>query len=139
MHIQNRAVAAAACVCAIGVSAPVVLAQYLSAAEHPAIAYARSAPTDRISRLQQAIDSGETVLEFDPERGYLPALLRALQVPVSSQGLVFSRTSLQVDRIAPWTPRALYFNDDVYVGWTQTGPIMEIASVDPKLGVCSTR
>jgi hypothetical protein len=47
---------------------------------------------------------------------------------------VFSRTSLQVDRIAPWSPRAIYFADEVYVGWVQGGPIMEIASVDPRLG-----
>jgi hypothetical protein len=47
---------------------------------------------------------------------------------------VFSRTSLQVDRIAPWTPRAIYFNDDTYVGWVQNGPIMEVATVDPQLG-----
>jgi hypothetical protein len=66
--------------------------------------------------------------------GYLPALLEALDVPVSSQALVFSRTSLQTDRIAPWAPRALYFNDDVYVGWVQDSPIIEIASVDPVEG-----
>ena len=61
-------------------------------------------------------------------------MLRALKVPVASQGLVFSKTSLQLDRIAPWTPRAIYFNDDVYVGWVQHGPIMEVATADPKLG-----
>jgi hypothetical protein len=110
------------------------LAQYQSAAEHPAIAYSTSAPTDAVARLQRAIDSGETTLAFDEQRGYLPAVLKALKVPISSQGLVFSRTSLQVDRIAPWSPRAIYFSDDVYVGWVQGGPIMEIASVDPKLG-----
>jgi hypothetical protein len=112
----------------------VMLAQYASLAEHPAIAYSKTAPTDAVARLQAAIEKGETVLDFDEEHGYLPAVLRALDVPVSSQSLVFSRTSLQVDRIAPWTPRALYFNDHVYVGWVQNGPIMEIASVDPKLG-----
>jgi hypothetical protein len=110
------------------------LAQYQSAAEHPSIAYSKSTPTDAVARLQRAIDSGETTLEFDEAHGYLPAVLKALNVPVSSQGLVFSRTSLQVDRIAPWSPRAIYFSDDVYVGWVQGGPIMEIASVDPKLG-----
>jgi hypothetical protein len=111
-----------------------VLAQYQSAAEHPAIAYSKATPTDAVARLQRAIDSGEARLEFDQQRGYLPAVLKALKVPESSQGLVFSRTSLQVDRIAPWTPRAIYFSNDVYVGWVQDGPIMEIASVDPRLG-----
>jgi hypothetical protein len=104
------------------------------AADHPAIAYAKHAPADRIARLQASIDAGAVTLQFDEQRGYLPSLLRALEIPVSSQGLVFSRTSLQVDRIAPWTPRAVYFNDDAYVGWVQDGPIMEIATVDPSLG-----
>src|ERR1043166_10013999 len=89
---------------------------------------------DAVAALQKTIDAGEASLAFDKDRGYLPAVLRALDVPVSSQGLVFSRTSLQVDRIAPWTPRAIYFSDDVYVGWVQGGPIMEIAAVDPSLG-----
>src|SRR4051812_90757 len=121
-------------VCLFAAPAAIVLAQYRSAAEHPAIAYSTSTPTNAVARLQKAIDAGETTLEFDNARGYLPSLLKALKVPVSSQGLVFSRTSLQVDRIAPWTPRAIYFNDSVYLGWVQDGPIMEIASVDPKLG-----
>src|SRR5215213_4589530 len=81
---------------------PVLLAQYSSAAEHPAIAYAKATPTDAVARLVAEIDSGKTVLPFDADRGYLPALLNALNIPVSSQGLVFSRTSLQVDRITPW-------------------------------------
>jgi hypothetical protein len=111
-----------------------VLAQFQSLAEHDAIKYSKTAPTDRVARLQKQIEAGEVKLAYDEEHGYLAAVLNALKVPVSSQGLVFSRTSLQVDRIAPWTPRAIYFNDDVYVGWVQGGPIMEIASVDPKLG-----
>jgi hypothetical protein len=123
-----------ACVFVLPAAVPLVLAQYSSAAEHPAIAYSKAEPTDRVQQLITAIDRGETVLTFDADRGYLPALLKALKIPVSSQGLVFSRTSLQVDRITPWTPRALYFNDDVYVGWVQGGPIMELASVDPRLG-----
>ena len=103
-------------------------------AEHPAIAYSTSTPTDAVARLQARIDAGEVTLAFDEARGYLPSLLRALDIPASSQTLVFSKTSLQLDRIAPWSPRALYFNDDVYLGWVQGGPIMELASVDPKLG-----
>ena len=89
---------------------------------------------DPIARLQEALDRGETAMEFDSVHGYLPALLERLGIPVSSQGLVFSRTSLQTDRIAPWTPRAIYFNDDVYVGWVQESPFIEIAAVDPDEG-----
>ena len=108
--------------------------QLPNAAEHPSIAYSTSTPTDAVAKLQERMDAGEVTLEFDEARGYLPAVLRQLEIPVSSQMLVFSKTSLQLDRIAPWSPRALYFNDDVYVGWVQGGPIMELASVDPKLG-----
>jgi hypothetical protein len=115
------------------VATAIVSAQLPSLAEQ-AVDYSKTAPTDAVARLQQQIDSGAVRLAFDPAHGYLPAVLQALRVPTSSQGLVFSRTSLQVDRIAPWTPRAIYFNDDVYVGWVQGGPIMEVASVDPVLG-----
>ena len=99
-----------------------------------AMHYATATPDDAVARLQKKLDAGSAALVFDKDRGYLPSVLKALDVPVSSQGLVFSRTSLQVDRIAPWSPRAIYFNDDVYVGWVQNGPIMEIASADPVLG-----
>jgi hypothetical protein len=135
-QLRNRSVLAGAAlsVCLIAAAGPVVIAQYSSAAEHASIAYSKSTPTDVVARLQASVDRGDTVLDFDPDTGYLRAVLRALNVPVSSQSLVFSRTSLQVDRIAPWSPRALYFNDHVYVGYAQNGPIMEIASVDPKLG-----
>ena len=119
------------CVLALGVAAG---AQIASIAEQDPIDYSTSAPRDSVAQLQQKIDAGEVTLAYDEAHGYLPAVLRALHVPVSSQGLVFSRTSLQVDRIAPWTPRAIYFNDDLYVGWVQGGPIMEVASADPALG-----
>lgn len=102
--------------------------------DHAAIAYARTAPTDAVARLQERIASGAATLEFDAKRGYLPSLLRNLDIPVSSQGLVFSKTSLQVSHIAPWSPRAVYFSDNVYLGWVKDGPIIEILSIDPQLG-----
>lgn len=89
---------------------------------------------DPIMELRERLAAGELTLAFDSAHGYLPALLDALDVPVSSQTLVFSRTSLQTDRIAPWAPRALYFNDDVYIGWVQESPIIEIAAIDPEGG-----
>lgn len=89
---------------------------------------------DPVAELQQRLASGELTLAYDSLRGYLPSLLEALDIPVSSQTLVFSRTSLQTDRIAPWAPRALYFNDEVYVGWVQESPSIEIASIDPIQG-----
>lgn len=89
---------------------------------------------DPIARLQLMLDSGKTTLSHDTTTGYLSSVLRALKIPVSSQGLVFSRTSLQTDLIAPWSPRALYFNDDVYVGYVQGSEFLEIATVGPKGG-----
>jgi len=92
------------------------------------------APRDPIARLQQLLDSGRITLAHDSTTGYLTGLLRALKIPVSSQGFVFSRTSLQTDLISPWSPRALYFNDDVYVGFVQGSEFLEIATVSPTEG-----
>ena len=89
---------------------------------------------DAIARLQARINAGDVVLARDSAFGYLPSLLRALEIPVSSQGLVFSRTSLQTDKIAPWSPRAIYFNDDVYIGYVQESHFLEIGAVDPVAG-----
>lgn len=55
-------------------------------------------------------------------------------MPTSSQSLVFSKTSFQFTQIAPGRPRALYFNDDVYVGYVQGSRTLEFAVADPKLG-----
>ncbi|MEI6246262.1 MAG: hypothetical protein WCQ64_14605, partial [Acidobacteriota bacterium] len=102
----------------VGVTA-VRVSAFQSAAERRIARYAAATPVDAISRLQQRMDAGEVTLTFDKQFGYLPSLLSALQVPVSSQLLVFSKTSFQLDRIAPWSPRAVYFGDEVYVGWVQ--------------------
>ncbi|MCA1597312.1 MAG: hypothetical protein LC772_12935, partial [Chloroflexi bacterium] len=48
--------------------------------------------------------------------------------------LVFSKTSFQLSYISPSTPRALYFNDRSYIGWEQEAPVLEVATVDPRLG-----
>src|SRR5262249_23483644 len=45
-----------------------------------------------------------------------------------------SKTSMQRDRISPRTPRAVYFNDEVYLGFCRLGEVMEVAVPDAKLG-----
>ena len=75
--------------------------------DHGIIAYSKTAPTDPVARLQRRVDSGEITLEFEPRLGYLRAILRALNVPASSQSLVFSKTSFQFTQIAPGRPRAV--------------------------------
>jgi hypothetical protein len=102
--------------------------------EHPAIRYSRETPTDPVARLAMRLSRGEAKLEFDAKKGYLPSLLKNLNIPISSQALVFSKTSLQVEKISPRRPRALYFDEDTYVGWIPDAPLIEVASVDPKLG-----
>lgn len=89
---------------------------------------------DPVARLQARLNAGELTFAYDSVLGYLPAVLRAFDIPTSSQGLVFSRTSLRTDLIAPWSPRAVYFNDDVYVGWVQGSEFLEIAAVNPTTG-----
>jgi hypothetical protein len=108
---------------------------YLLPLDHEAIQYGKASVDDAISRLQRRIDSGEVKLQADDNFGYLRSVLRALDVPESSQALVFSKTSFQAPRIAPRTPRALYFNDHIAVGFVRTGDVLEFASLDPKLGV----
>jgi hypothetical protein len=98
------------------------------------IHYSSTEARDPVARLQQRIDSGEVQLRFDERFGYLNSVLEELNVLTSSQTLVFSKTSLQRNRIAPRTPRALYFSDDVYVGYCQAGDVLEFSAVDPQLG-----
>ena len=72
---------------------------------------------DPVARLQQRMDQGQTRLEYSTPGGYLLSVLKQLHVQPWSQTLVFSKTSFQFQHISPANPRALYFNDDVYVGW----------------------
>jgi hypothetical protein len=102
--------------------------------ERPPISYSATTPDNPIERLQKRLDAGELTLAFDDCCGYLPSVLEALDVPLSSQTLVFSKTSLQQHRIRPSNPRALYFNDDVYIGYVRSGDVVEVSVADPKLG-----
>src|SRR5262245_61220057 len=85
------------------------------------INYEKAPAHNRIARLQERLDSKAAALKRDERFGYLPALLKELDIPVSSQMLVFSKTSFQFRRIGPETPRAIYFNDDTYVGYCNKG------------------
>jgi len=102
--------------------------------DHPAIQYDASQPQDRVTRLSREIAAGNIKLAKEPE-GDLPALLRALDVNPDSQSLVFSKTSFQAARIDPRNPRAIYFNDDVSVGFVRGSDLLEVAALDPKQGV----
>jgi hypothetical protein len=103
--------------------------------DDPAIQY-KSAPNDPVGRLDNQLESGKTKLDYAPNAwGYLPALLKQLGINVDSQVLVFSKTSIQTERISPRTPRAIYFNDDVAVGYVQNGEALELTGLDPRRGI----
>lgn len=100
----------------------------------PPINYSTAEVHDPVAELSRQIEAGEVQLEYDDQQGYLKAVLDALDIPISSQTLVFSKTSLQRHRISPHRPRAIYFNDDVYVGFCQNGDVLEFAATDPRQG-----
>ena len=89
---------------------------------------------DPVANLQKRLESGEVTLKYDSQHGYLKSVLEQLSIPVSSQTLVFSKTSFQYKKISPQAPRALYFNDDVYVGQVHDGKVLEFVSFDAKQG-----
>jgi hypothetical protein len=100
--------------------------------EREPICYSKATPKDAVSALKAKLASGEVRLEGD-EKQVVRSLLAAVGVPESSQMLVFSKTSFQKDRISPAHPRALFFSDEVYVGWCPGG-LVEISAIDPVLG-----
>lgn len=98
------------------------------------INYSKREDQSALARLKRMIESGETRLEHHPDFGYLPAICEELNVPLSSQMLVFSKTSFQRDRIDPRHPRGVYFGDNLYIGYVQGSPLLELTAVDKNLG-----
>ena len=82
---------------------------------HPKISYLTASVSDPVAQLNERIRQGQVRFDVEPSRGYLRSVLTALDVPVESQALVFSKTSFQASRIGPQNPRAIYFNDRVSV------------------------
>ena len=90
-------------------------------------------PQDAVTAALKKIENGELKVDTSNDRAFVSSLLGALKVPVSSQLLVYSATSMQSGIINPRNPRALYFNDEIYVGFVPGG-LVEIMGVDPELG-----
>lgn len=89
--------------------------------------------SDTCTKLDEALASGGLKLPEDRGTDAIKAVLDVLKVPAESQVLVFSKTSFQRDLIGPARPRAVFFNDECYVGWVPGG-LMEFAALDPVLG-----
>jgi hypothetical protein len=120
-------------------AAPVIYCQIYARnlpAKHPAIQYLEGPFDNPVSRLARRLESGKVKLDFRSGGfGYLPSLLEHLEVNPDSQALVFSKTSFQSARISPRNPRAIYFNDDVAIGFVPGGEAFELAAFDSKQGV----
>jgi len=95
--------------------------------------YLELSPQDPFSSFKIRLENGEIKLNFDSEIKYLESLLSELSISPSSQLLVYSTTSLQLSRISPYNPRAIYFTDDIYIGYVPGGQI-EVIGIDPQLG-----
>ena len=106
---------------------------YLPFAEEP-INYRSDDVNDPVAGLEKRLESGVATLAFEGDTGYLKSVLKLLKVPVESQTLVFSKTSFQYPKISADHPRALYYNDDVYVGKVHGGKAIEIVSFDARQG-----
>lgn len=106
---------------------------YVPFSEEP-INYRSDDLSDPVAQLEHQLAAGTQRLKYEPRHGYLKSVLKLLKVPVNSQTLVFSKTSFQYKKISPEHPRALYFNDDVYVGSVHDGKAIEIISFDPQQG-----
>ncbi len=108
---------------------------YIVPVHDPAIRYGEAGRRNAVARLQERLDTGQLRLAYDRTSGYLPAVLEALDIPQSSQMLVFSKTSFQAARIYPNAPRAIYFNDSAAVGYVRSGDLLELVATDPDAGV----
>lgn len=92
----------------------------------PAIQYDARPTHDPVAELDQKLQQGAAHLTFDAAgHGYLRSFLDALDIPIQSQVVAFSKTSFQTARITPSNPRAIYFSDNVAVGWVKGGPIVD--------------
>jgi hypothetical protein len=91
---------------------------------------------DPVARLIDRLAHGHAALEYAANgMGYLPSLLDELDLNPDSQALVFAKNSFQANRISSANPRAIYFNDNVSVGFIPGGDLIEFAALDPKKGV----
>ncbi len=88
------------------------------------------APLDPVAALMAELGSGGKPLSFTPSaKGYAPDLLKRLKLEEDTQVLVFSKTSLQQGFIGPATPRSIFFNDTVSLGYIPGAPLIEMWAV----------
>ena len=108
---------------------------FMGSSEDPAIGYSTARLNNVVEEVNRRIQAGAVPLTFEGRGGFLRSALEALQIPVDSQLLVFSGDSLQGKLINEQSPRAIYFNDRVTLGWVRDGEFIEVAAHDESAGV----
>lgn len=131
VSVHLRALLLVAYLLLAGLGAPSVAASL--GIDDPLHGYYTATPRDRFARFIEDYRTGARQLDTSGDLPFLRSILKELDVPESSQMLVFSVTSLQKRLISPRRPRALYFNDDTYIGFVPGGQV-EVISLDPDLG-----
>lgn len=101
----------------------------------PAIKYSTAPLNNVVADVNKKIQDGTVRLTFEGRGGFLRSALEALQLPLDSQLLVFSRASLQGKLISEQSPRAVYFDNRVALGWVRDGSLIEVAAHDDTAGV----
>jgi hypothetical protein len=108
---------------------------FMGSSDDPAIKYSTASLNNAVVDLNKKLQDGTVQFAYDERSGFLKSALDALQIPVDSQLLVFSRASLQCRRIGEQNPRALFFNERVALGWVRGGDVLEVAATDASAGV----
>ncbi len=127
------------CLCVLGgIWAPIDAQRagaFMGSSNDPAIRYSTAPLNNAVVEVNKQLQDRAVQLTFEGRSGFLRSALEALQIPVDSQLLVFSRTSLQAKRINEGNPRALFFNDRVALGWVRDGDVLEVAAHDESQGM----
>lgn len=92
--------------------------------------------SEAVDKIEEFFANPENFKDWERSEpsSYLEDFLEAFEIPATSQSLVFSKTSLQASRIRPKNPRAIYFNDEIYVGWVPSGDLLEVSVPSPETG-----
>lgn len=133
MSLAFWAAASAASVAAADEPRAVAVTEALPFGQRP-VDYWSKDSDDVVAELQRRLDAKELELPFVEKFGYLPAILKELDVPIESQLLAFSSQSPHRSQIRPERPRAVYFNEDVSVSWFPGAVLLEIAAQDSRKG-----
>ena len=89
--------------------------------------YYQHVPQDSFTSLKSVIESGKSSTDrYSNRASMLSYLLKEFKISYLSQVLVFSNTSLQLSKISPKSPRAIFFSDDLYPGYVPNGHIVVI-------------